>query len=66
MVSSLGPYGSELATVQDLQELLQRCALRPQHARRIASVEEDLYLGRQLVEQRLDVEPVARAVGQER
>src|SRR5690606_9487568 len=37
----------------------------PEHARRIAAIEEDLHLGRQLVEERLDVEPVARAVGQE-
>src|SRR5690606_2663559 len=62
----LAPHAGELGGVQDLEELLEGGALRPEHARRIAPVEEDLHLGRQLVEERLDVEPVARAVGQER
>jgi hypothetical protein len=55
----LAPHAGELGGVQDLEELLEGRALRPQHARRIAPVEEDLHLGRQLVEERLDVEPVA-------
>ena len=62
----LAPHAGELGGVQDLEELLEGRALRPEHARRIAPVEEDLHLGRQLVEERLDVEPVARAVGEER
>lgn len=62
----LTPHVSELAGVEYLEELLEGRALRPEHARRIAAIEENLHLCGQLVEERLDVEPVPRAVGQER
>ena len=52
--------------VQNVEQLLERRALRPEHRRRIPPVEEHLHLGRQLVEEALDVEAVAGAVGQER
>ena len=66
MVSSSPHTPASSVGVQDLEQRLEGRALRPEHRRRIAPVEEHLHLGRELVEEALDVEAVAGAVGQER
>ena len=40
------PHAGEFGGVHDLEELLERGALGPEHARGIAPVEENLYFGR--------------------
>ena len=59
------PHAEQVRCVQHFQQRLERHALRPEHRRRIPSVEEDLHLRRQLVEQALDEEAVAGAVGEQ-
>ena len=63
MVSSSCQTPGEIGGVQDREEIGERLAPRPEQARGVAPVEEHADLAAELVEQALEVEPVA-VVGQ--
>ena len=56
------PDNIQLRTVQLGQQFLERVVPRPEEARRVPAVEENLNLGSELIEQRLEVEPISEAV----
>ncbi len=62
----LAPDHCQFRRIQDRKQPLESLPLWPEDGRGIPPVEQDLDLGRKLVEQALNVEPIACGIGEQR